>query len=258
MYSVIPIPAFDDNYIWCLKNHQKCLLVDPGDAKAAKAYLDKNELHLDAILITHWHPDHTGGIKKLKRDGVTVYAPANKQIPLVDIEVHDGEKITVLGLEFSAIATPGHTLDHIIYYQAEEACLFVGDTLFMAGCGRLFEGSAEQMLSAMDKISRLPKRTNIYPAHEYSLANLDFACHVDPGNKALALKKAEVKTLRQQGNPSLPTQLSEELNYNPFLRCREATIIKAAEQFQAKAKNLAPPTDAVSVFAAIRACKDQF
>lgn len=258
MYSVEPIPAFDDNYIWCLHKQQHCLLVDPGDGNAAKAYLDANNLQLEAILITHWHPDHTGGIQQLQQDNVRVYAPQSAHIPLADIRVQDGEFIHALGLQFEVIGTPGHTLDHVIYHQAEQACLFVGDTLFMAGCGRLFEGNAEQMLAAMDKISHLANHTNIYPAHEYSLSNLDFALHIDPNNPALLLKKSEVQALRQQGKPSLPVQLEQELRYNPFLRCREHAIIQAAEAFQSSSGILPPITDTASVFAAIRAQKDQF
>ncbi|WP_411990867.1 hydroxyacylglutathione hydrolase [Agarivorans sp. DSG3-1] len=255
--QIIHIPAFNDNYIWLLKevdsNH--CVVVDPGDATPVKQRLQEIDGQLSAILITHHHADHIGGVKELLETypAAEVFAPSNSKYHFPHTVVNEGMSITPQGLrdEMSVIEVPGHTLDHIAYFSPGH--LFIGDTVFSAGCGRLFEGSAEQMHHSLAKICQLDSETLIYAAHEYTQANLQFALAVEPDNQALVNFQQQVSKLRQMGLPTLPTSLEQQLAINPFLRCQNASI-KAAVELE----NLQPLNNEIAVFAALRSWKDRF
>jgi len=257
MFNVMPIPAFNDNYIWALTvpGSDKVAVVDPGDAEAVSRFLNENNLQLTTILITHHHHDHTGGVAQLCAEhSVTVYGPANSPFEGITHKLRDGEQINLMGLTLNIREVPGHTLDHISYYLAgDEPQLFCGDTLFLAGCGRLFEGSAEQMHRAMEYFKHLPDSTQVYCTHEYSLANLAFAAAVEPTNNHIKEAIQHCTQLRQSGQPTLPTDIATEKQINPFLRYSEAPIRQSAEQFAGK-----PLTSEVAIFAMIREWKNQF
>ncbi len=261
------IKAFSDNYIWAITNKRsnsgQAALVDPGDPAACIAFLEKNQLSLCAILITHHHPDHTGGIKELvaycqqKRWPITVYGPANENIPLCDIKLIENDIVDLVELDiaFQVIDLPGHTAGHIAYFSnnGTEPVLFCGDTLFSAGCGRLFEGSAEQMLSSLSKLANLPEKTKVYCAHEYTQANLKFSLAVDPNNEALKNYSEKVNELRAKDQATIPTTIEIEKQINPFLRSDQLTIQTSAKLFDksTQATNL-------DTFTTIRRWKDQF
>jgi hydroxyacylglutathione hydrolase len=254
MLTVTPIPAFNDNYIWALHDGCDAVLVDPGDATPCIEFLEKRGLNLLTILVTHHHGDHVGGNAALAaRYHPRVYGPAQESIPAMTDPVAGGDTVRIaeLGLDFSVIATPGHTLGHVAYYGGGR--LFCGDTLFACGCGRLFEGSPAQMASSLNKILQLPDNTEIYCAHEYTLSNIRFAKTVDGENLALLEREAMDKATRNAGRPTLPSTLALEKATNPFLRCQEPALISAAE-----ARLKRPPHDAAEVFAALRQAKDQF
>lgn len=254
MLTVTPIPAFNDNYIWALHNRHGAVLVDPGDASPCIEFLEKNSLLLHSIVVTHHHGDHVGGITVLAaRYHPRVYGPAQESIPAMTDPVTGGDTVRIaeLGLQFSVIATPGHTLGHVSYYDGSR--LFCGDTLFACGCGRLFEGSPAMMMSSLNKFLQLPDNTEIFCAHEYTLSNIRFAQTVDGENPALIEREARDRARRQAGQPTLPSTLALEKATNPFLRCHEAALVCAAE-----AQLKRPPLDAVEVFAALRLAKDQF
>ena len=224
---VEPITVFKDNYVWCLINEatQRCIVVDPGEAKPVLAFIKCLKLTLEAVFITHHHWDHTNGLKGLlQHQGVPVYGPAKEKIIAVTELVEDNDKIKLPGWPgtFEVIAIPGHTLGHIAYYAAP--MLFCGDTLFSSGCGRLFEGTPDQMLASLDRLARLPDETEIYCGHEYTLNNLNFAQTVEPGNAFIKERLEQVRLLRQKNLPSLPTQLAIERQVNPFLRCDNSGI----------------------------------
>jgi len=254
---IIPIPAFKDNYIWAMVkvNGTGIAVIDPGDAKPVLTYLHNNQLSLNAILITHHHWDHSGGIAALSDQfkNIPVYGPASENIPGLTHPVKEGDIIALpaFALSLNVYDIPGHTLGHVAYYGSE--MLFCGDTLFSCGCGRLFEGTPTQMVASLDKIKKLPLNTQIYCGHEYTLANLAFAQTVEPQNAYIAAKIAAVKSLRAQNYPTLPVTLASELQTNPFLRCTEPTVIKAVEQHTNL--TLHSPID---VFTHLRAWKDQF
>lgn len=235
MLEIRPLPAFVDNYIWMLSasNTEGVFVVDPGDAAVVEAALREHRLSLAGILITHHHFDHTGGVAELiaKRD-IAVYGPKVSAITDIDRRLSDGDRIEVLGHEMRVLEVPGHTLDHIAYYcpDAEPAALFCGDTLFAAGCGRLFEGDARQMWDSLNRLAALPEDTLIYPAHEYTLANLDFALQVEPDSDALLARRKDEQRKREQQRPTLPASLALELVTNPFLRCAESGPRAAASQ----------------------------
>lgn len=256
MFKVKPIPAFEDNYIWALidENSQQVALVDPGDLDAAQQFLAQNALTLTSILITHWHPDHTGGIEALcANGGVTVFGPDSPHIKGITQQVEAGS-YRIFDTECQVIATPGHTLDHIVYYFAETQSLFCGDTLFAGGCGRMFEGTPEQMSASLMQLADLPHSTKVYAAHEYTLANRAFSLAVEPDNADLIARTQQDKDLRTKNQPTLPSTIGSELACNPFLRIDQAPVVKAI-QTKENNTNLTAPAD---VFAALRSWKDHF
>jgi hydroxyacylglutathione hydrolase len=227
MLKVTPIQAFEDNYIWLLQLGDNAVVIDPGDAQPVLKTLHEHRLKLTAILITHHHHDHIDGvIELLTHYDVPVYAPAYRTYPFKHTPVLDDQLIELkeIGLKLQVMWTPGHTLDHIVYYSKQY--LFCGDTLFSAGCGRLFEGTAQQMLESLKKIKSLPQSTQIFCTHEYTLKNIAFALTLDPNNIKLIDRKQQVESLRQAHLPSLPTTLALEVDTNPFLRCHHLDIIQ--------------------------------
>ncbi|WXL27580.1 hydroxyacylglutathione hydrolase [Ectopseudomonas mendocina] len=257
MIKIDALPAFNDNYIWLLQaiDARRCAVVDPGDAAPVLAWLKDNPgWQLTDILITHHHHDHVGGVEQLKSvTGARVAGPAKEKIPGRDLALDDGDSIEVLGVRFNILAVPGHTLGHIAYVQPEQHWLFCGDTLFAAGCGRLFEGTPEQMHTSLQRFAALPEQTHVYCTHEYTLSNLRFAVAVEPGNQRLQQRFTEVTQWREEGKISLPSTIGLEKATNPFLRCSEPEII--ASITQQKGLEAESP---VAVFAALRAWKDTF
>ena len=211
MLEIVPVKAFKDNYIWTLRDDKRAAVVDPGDARPVIEYLTREKLELVAILATHHHADHVGGIAELLGRGrVPVYGPRGEPIETLTRAVGEGDTVTIpeLGLSFAVLDIPGHTRAHIAYYGAD--CLFCGDTLFACGCGRVFEGTPEQMYASLEKLRALPDSTRVYCGHEYTLANIGFARSVEPGNGALGAREARDRKLREAGKPTLPTTLGEE------------------------------------------------
>ncbi|WP_439858722.1 hydroxyacylglutathione hydrolase [Pseudomonas sp. MBLB4136] len=257
MIKIDALPAFTDNYIWLLQDPEtrRCAVVDPGDAAPVLAWLSEHPgWQLSDILITHHHPDHVGGVERLKStSGARVLGPAAERIPARDLALGEGDRVEVLGHSFAIIEVPGHTLGHIAYYQAEQHWLFCGDTLFAAGCGRLFEGTPEQMHVSLSRLAALPAETQVYCTHEYTLSNLRFAQAVEPDNRQIAQRLAQVSEWRQTGRISLPSTLQLERATNPFLRSDEPSVqARIAEREGAKPRS---PSD---VFASLRAWKDRF
>ncbi|MFL6694272.1 MAG: hydroxyacylglutathione hydrolase [Ramlibacter sp.] len=255
--TLIPVPAFQDNYLWVLHDGQRALVVDPGDAQPVSDLLRRDGLQLDTILVTHHHADHVGGVDRLRNEtGARVIGTGRERIPGPLQKVVGGDEVEVLGIRFRVIDVPGHTAGHIAFFAEDvdgRPLLFCGDTLFSGGCGRLFEGTPAQMLASLDALSALPASTRVCCAHEYTLSNLRFARAVDPTNQALLQYQHQCESLRQRGQPTLPAVLGEELRINPFLRARQPEVARAAQAF-----NGADPGDAVAVFAAIRQWKNDF
>lgn len=247
------IPAFEDNYIWLVSDpDSSCTaIIDPGDAEPVLKAVEKEGLAPRAILITHHHGDHTGGIEALvKHYSIPVYGPAREQIPHLTHPVKEGDTVSLEdGIQLRVLDTPGHTAAHVCYVG--NGSLFCGDTLFTAGCGRLFEGTARQMHDSLQKIAALPDNTLVYCAHEYTLANLAFAAIAEPGNDAVRDRIKEAKRMRARGIPTVPAPLSLEKQTNPFLRTAIPDLIVAAERFASHSL----PTGA-EVFAAVRRWKD--
>jgi hydroxyacylglutathione hydrolase len=264
LLQVWPIPAFDDNYIWCIHDGQSALIVDPGDATPVLHYLEQKKLTLTGILVTHHHADHTGGILALLQahgSGIPVYGPATIDIPGRTNAMLEGDKIEVSAprITLEVFEVPGHTLSHIAYFanmQANvvEPMLFCGDTLFASGCGRLFEGTPMQMSQSLAKFIALPKNTLVYCTHEYTLSNIRFALAVEPNNANLITWSEAAKALRDQHLPTLPTTIGQELQVNPFMRCDQKAVIDAALEVSGE-KSLPTPAH---VLAVIRAWKDRF
>lgn len=257
--SVTPIPAFDDNYLWLISTGTKdtVAVVDPGDANAVLVHLDAHNQQLGAIFITHHHWDHTNGIDELlKHHSVPVYGPKSDNIPQVTHPLKDGDQLTFNGLSFAVIEVPGHTLDHIAYFSDSEQTaplLFCGDTLFAAGCGRLFEGEPKQLHDSLQRLANLPENTLVYCTHEYTLNNLAFASHIEPNNRQLQQRLLADQGLRQQSLPTLPSRIGLEKQTNPFLRCNHENVVRAVTEHLGK-----QPEDSVATFTALRQWKDTF
>lgn len=254
--ELTPLRAFDDNYIWLLARGDEALVVDPGDAAPVRAALESRGLRLVGILVTHHHGDHVGGLDELRASWRgTVYAPAGEHIAGPVTPVREGQRVTLLGLEFQVIDVPGHTAGHVAYHWRGDAdhapLLFSGDTLFSAGCGRLFEGTPQQMHASLSKLAALPGSTRVCCAHEYTLSNLRFAAAVEPQRPAIAERIAREGAKRERGLPTLPSTIAEERATNPFLRAREPQVRAIAE-----ARSGHPLADDVAVFAALREWKN--
>ena len=263
--TLVPLPAFADNYIWMLQQGRNAIVVDPGDATPVLDALARENLQLAAILVTHHHADHTGGVAALhEATGAPVFGPARERIPEPCTRLAHGDHAEVLGLRFEVIEVPGHTAGHIAYFLPADArnaaaggvapLLFCGDTLFSGGCGRLFEGTPAQMLASLDALAALPGNTRVCCAHEYTLSNLKFARAVEPGNGDLTQYTAQCEALRARGEPTLPSQLATERRVNPFLRSREATVLRAVHAHA----GLSPQAAEAEVFAALRQWKNDF
>jgi len=259
MLKIEALPAFIDNYIWLLLDpeQRRCVAVDPGDAAPVQTWLDAHpDWRLTDILITHHHHDHVGGVQQLKtRHGARIYGPAAENIPARDEALVDRQRIRILDHDLDVIEVPGHTSGHIAYYHddPQEPWLLSGDTLFAAGCGRLFEGTAAQMFNSLGRLAALPAQTRVYCTHEYTLSNLRFAQAVEPGNPAIAERLERVVQMREAKRITLPSDLRTELATNPFLRSAEPVVAAAASRHAGR--ELAT---AEAVFAALRAWKDSF
>lgn len=257
MLCVHPVRAFSDNYIWVLENPatRQAVAVDPGDAEPVRAFLASRGLALAAVLATHHHPDHVGGIAALIAPGIPVFGPAREKIPGKTHDVVDGMRFTPPGVDTTVITLdiPGHTLGHVAYHMPEINALFCGDTLFGGGCGRLFEGTAEQMHQSLRRLAALPAETQVYCGHEYTIANLAFALTVEPDNGDLLLRREADASKLSDGQPTLPSRVEIERRTNPFLRTTTPAVRLAAE---IHAGRILP--DDVAVFAALRHWKDHF
>lgn len=256
MLTVSAIPAFTDNYIWCIHSHQQAILVDPGEAAPALAFLKAQQLQLTDILITHHHADHIGGLKALLAayPDVAIHGLPSPRVPLVNHVVSPEKSCTIraLELDFKVMLLPGHTIDHIAFYHPQVG-LFCGDTLFSGGCGRLFEGTPAQMYASLNKLAALPDDTKVYCTHEYTQANLRFAMAAEPDNQALKEYSHWVDKQGQDNLPTLPSHIGLEKAINPFLRCDKEQIRSRVEQYQGIKAN-----SPVDVFAGLRGWKDHF
>ena len=252
--KVTALPAFDDNYIWALQEAGDCVLVDPGDEEPALDHLLGNGLRLTAILITHKHWDHVGGIGALKArwPKAVVYGPAHESIAGIEEKLTEGDRLNLLGgnLKPRVLDVPGHTEGHIAYYGA--GMLFSGDTLFAGGCGRVFSGSFEQLSDSLRHLAKLPAQTQVYCAHEYTLANLGFARWVEPDNPELLKRLQEDEQRRQRGLPTVPSTLALELATNPFLRTDMLQVVEAAQRWAGQSLS-----GHRAVFKALRQWKDR-
>ena len=266
MIQVQEINAFSDNYIWCLfDENNNAVVIDPGCSNSVDAYLEKNSLNLLAILITHHHHDHIGGVESLKsKHNCEVYGYEKANFNFLDHQLADKQSFELLGMKFETIAVPGHTLDHIAYYTeldipsdnahtSKQNSLFCGDTLFSGGCGRLFEGTPTQMLASLNTLKKLPETTLVYCAHEYTLSNLKFAETLMPNNEDLKSYINSCQQKRKENKPTIPSKLGTELKINPFLRANDNEIYQSLLN-----DNLINKHSELSQFTAIRKAKDNF
>jgi hydroxyacylglutathione hydrolase len=248
--QIEPIPAFEDNYIWLLHNTRDAIVIDPGDAMPVLDVLKRKSLTLNAILITHHHADHIGGVTTLlESNSIPVYAPTYEQFAFDHVAVSEGEVIHLpkLDLQLNVMWLPGHTLGHIAFINNNY--LFCGDVLFGAGCGRLFEGTPAQMLHSLNRLKALPPTTQVFCTHEYTAKNIDFALTLEPENQTLQNRKSTVSQLRAENKVSLPSTIELELETNPFLRCSQNSIIQHADVVQ---------SDELSVFTKIRMLRNHY
>ncbi|MGD2169972.1 MAG: hydroxyacylglutathione hydrolase [Chlamydiota bacterium] len=251
MYDfLIPIPILSDNYSYMLRTDKKALIIDPGESQSIIDELEKLNLHLTAILCTHHHSDHVNGVEALKtRYNAKVYGPKDDRIPLLDVGLDKYSTLALEGFPFKIIETPGHTKSHIVFLEENHHILFSGDTLFGAGCGRLFEGSYEEMYSSLHKLSLLNPDTYIYFGHEYTLKNLEFAHQLFPDDDAIKSRLNTTIQLRKNHQFTIPSTLNMELKTNPFLRVHEQSIQKSLDMLSQKE---------VDVFAKLRQLRDKF
>lgn len=256
MLSVLTVPAFNDNYLWLIHDGAHAAVVDPGDADAILAALDANKLSLAAILLTHHHADHVGGVPGLlQRFPVPVFGPRREAIDGITWPLQEGDSAIIpeLSLQLSVLDVPGHTSGHIAYVAAEQGWLFCGDTLFAGGCGRLFEGTPAQMSASLAKLAALPDTTQVFCAHEYTIANLRFALEVEPRNQALQARMQAEQAKRDQGRPTVPSTIGLEKASNPFLRYREPDIIA-----RLKDAGRLDGSEPIAAFAALREWKNNY
>ncbi|PUE61241.1 hydroxyacylglutathione hydrolase [Limnohabitans sp. Rim8] len=258
--NLIALPAFSDNYLWLWQQDQLAVVVDPGDAAPVLQALADHGLTLAAILVTHHHADHVGGVRELHlATGAQVFGPAREEVPAPFTPVMHGDHLELLGQTVAVLDVPGHTAGHVAYFlpnAPHSPVLFCGDTLFSGGCGRIFEGTPAQMLASLDSLAALPPTTRVCCAHEYTLSNLRFALAVEPSNTDLQTYMAQCQQLRAQGTPTLPAQLGTELQINPFLRARHPRVRHAVAQHAGL--SALEQTDDVAVFAALREWKNDF
>ena len=255
--NIQSIKAYSDNYIWLITTNEGNLVIDPGEASPVINYMKQHSLELTDILITHHHYDHVGGVIELKKDiAGKVTGPQNNQIEGLDEHVIQGMVVESCGLKFNVIEIPGHTLDHIAYYLADpqQPRLFCGDTLFSAGCGRVFEGTHNQMYQSLEKLKALPDNTLVYSAHEYTLANLKFAQEVEVSNFHISEYIEVCQKKVELDLPTLPSSIAIEQKVNPFMRCAETQLRQSISE---KMLNSKTATDS-EIFAFLREWKDSF
>jgi len=229
--QIHPVKAFEDNYIWAIHNNKEAIVVDPGESIAVNNYLRSHQLTLHTVLITHHHYDHINGVDQLLSDwNCKIYAPADDRIPFKYKTAKEGDQLAFESMEisFKVIETPGHTKSHICFYN--DQWLFCGDTLFNIGCGRMFEGTAVEFVSSLNKLKALNPKTQVFCTHEYTLSNLEFALSMEPDNNNLLAYSEKIQRIREQGKPSLPTRLEVQLKLNPFLRTTEKSLQKIVSQ----------------------------
>jgi len=254
MFTVSAVQAFKDNYIWIAHNQSAAVIVDPGDASPVRQYLRQHKLHPVAIFCTHHHHDHTGGNMTLVQEfSIPVYGPAIENIPFRTHGLTEGETLVIpeLAIEFTIMEVPGHTAGHIVFYGHH--ALFCGDTLFSCGCGRIFERNAQQMYASLQKLASLPDETKIYCAHEYTLANIEFAKTVDPDNLTLLELEKACRQKQASNIATLPSSIAIEKAVNPFLRCDQRSVIACASQHAGRQLK-----DPISVFSVLRNWKNNF